>query len=117
MVDEKPTGSNSEGDGAEAPTGRKLGAKAIIEALKDDACEMIDQVAPTIIAGVENTEGAERAQIAITASYNPGGERSKARFDVSGKATIPAVGATHEMVIHETRDGAKQLKMFQPSAP
>lgn len=115
-MSEQQSEGTGEGNGAAAPKGRKVGAKAIIEQAYEDAREVIEQVAPTLIAGVEATEGSERASISLTLTYNPGGERSKARFEVTGKATISAKGFSHEMVIHEARSGEKQLKMFQVGA-
>lgn len=112
-----PRKDKSKGNSKDQDASRKLlTEKQLVEQLKEDVCEMIDQCAPVILNGVVVTDGSERASISLTASFNPGGKSSKARFDVDGKATVPAKGATHQVVIHETRSGEKQLKMFAPNA-
>ena len=114
MADDETKGNGR--DEEEAPRGKKLSSKGLVGALKGDVCEILDQLGPAVIAAVQATSGGERTTITVTATYNPGGERSRARFDVTGRATIPAAGTSHVAVIEDTKDGA-QLKMFEQAQP
>jgi hypothetical protein len=80
----------------------------LVEQLEYQVRAIVVQLAPQIVSAAENTRGTEKASATITITYNPGGEKSDARFDVGGKASIPAIGSSRTVAIEDS-----QLKMFE----
>lgn len=110
---QKPEKGGSPDPGANGKS-RMLTRKQAIAQLQEDVALLVERLAPIVFDGADETEGSEKASIKLSIDYNPGGKSSKSRFDVTGKASIPARGFEREAVIHTTRGGESQLRMFQP---
>jgi hypothetical protein len=85
-----------------------------IEQLKNDAADVIDELAPTMYSAVGKTLGTAKSSITIVIAYNPGGQASDSRLDVSGKLTIPGstVGRLVS-IVRQGEDGDAQIEMFE----
>lgn len=109
--------SNGNGEAGEAATDDKptvslIGGEQLIDELVEDSVRLLRRAAPTIISGVEQTAGSEKAAIKLTATFNPGGKGAKRRFDLVAKVDIPVGSTARKVEIIEDDDGHHQLRMF-----
>jgi hypothetical protein len=85
-----------------------------IEQLKADACEVIDELLPTLYSAVGRTLGMAKSSIKIAIAYNPGGQNSDSRLDVSGMLSMPGSTVGRQVsIVRQGEDGPAQIEMFE----
>lgn len=102
-----PARGTTEAAAAHERTVATIAGRDLIGELAIQVQAILLQLGPAIVAASEATLGTEKCSATITIAYKPGDVMSDARFDVAGKATIPAIGTSRICAIE---DG--QLKMF-----